>query len=108
MPIEISCRQVAELRESDEDFLLLDCREPAEHALARIEGARLIPMNEIPARLEELEPYRSRRVVVQCHHGGRSMMVVEWLRAQGFAAAQNMAGGIDAWSVEVDSETPRY
>jgi len=90
------------------DSLLLDCREPDEHAIARIEGARLIPMREIPERLAELEPWRSKPVVVHCHHGVRSLRVVQWLRQQGFAHAQSMRGGIDAWSLEVDPTIPRY
>lgn len=81
-------------------------REPAEHAAASIAGAILIPMREIPGRIPELD--REREIVVFCHHGSRSAMVVEFLRRQGFEKAINMAGGIDAWSVDVDPEVPRY
>lgn len=87
---------------------VLDCREPDEHAICRIEGATLMPMAEIPERLAELEPWRDKPIVVHCHHGVRSLRVVRFLREKGFAQAQSMKGGIDAWSVEVDPAVPRY
>lgn len=108
LPLHIDVRSVKDLLDSDEDFLLLDCREPHEHALARIEGAKLVPMQEIPARLAEFEPHRHRRIVVHCHHGGRSLRVALWLRSQGFAHTQNMTGGIDTWTLLVDTSLPRY
>lgn len=108
LPVEIDVHAVSALRAAGEPFLLLDCREPDEHATASIPGAVLIPMGEIPERLDLLEPYRDGRVVVHCHHGGRSLRVTRWLRGQGFTRAQNMAGGIDAWSLEIDPATPRY
>ena len=81
-------------------------REPAEHAIARIEGAVLVPMREVPARAGELDP--NEEIVVFCHHGQRSAMVVDWLRQNGFPLAVNLEGGIDAWSCEVDPTVPRY
>lgn len=89
-------------------LFLLDCREPDEYAICRIEGAVLIPMAEIPERLAELEPWRDKPIVVHCHHGVRSLRVVRFLREKGFAQAQSMKGGIDAWSVDVDPAVPRY
>jgi rhodanese-related sulfurtransferase len=65
-------------------------------------------MQTLPSSLAELEPYRNGRIVVHCHHGGRSARVTSWLRQQGFANVQNMTGGIDAWSLEVDPQVPRY
>ena len=109
LPFEIDVRSVQQLLAAgDESVLLIDCREPAEHATAHIKGATLIPMKTIPQRLAELEPYRDGRIVVHCHHGGRSARVTNWLRQQGFASAQNMTGGIDAWSLEVDPAVPQY
>ena len=105
---EIDVRAVAALRAAAEPFLLLDCREPDEHALTRIEGAVLIPMRTIPERLAELEPRRGDRIVVHCHHGVRSLRVARFLRERGFAAAQSMAGGIEAWALEIDPSLPRY
>jgi rhodanese-related sulfurtransferase len=55
-----------------------------------------------------LAAHRDRRIVVHCHHGGRSLRVANWLRGQGFEQAQSMAGGIDAWSTEIDPAVPRY
>lgn len=106
-PLEVTTLELAGLR-SNAELLLLDCREPDEYAIARIDGSRLIPMQEIPARLEELEAWREKPLVVHCHHGVRSMRVVEFLRSKGFATAQSLAGGIEAWSVEIDAEVPRY
>jgi rhodanese-related sulfurtransferase len=108
LPLEIDVVAVKNLLDSQEEFLLLDCREPKEHRIASIPAAQLIPMREIPIRVAELEAYRDRRVVVHCHHGGRSLRVAEWLRQQGFSGAQNMTGGIDAWSLQVDPQLPRY
>jgi len=107
-PLEIDVRAVQALRAGGEPFLLVDCREPDEHSIARIEGAVLIPMQTIPERLPELEPQRAGRIVVHCHHGVRSLRVVRFLRDRGFAGARSMAGGIDAWSLEIDPATPRY
>jgi rhodanese-related sulfurtransferase len=106
LPIEIDVHSVKRMLDSGEKFVLLDCREPAEHTTANITGSTLIPMREIPSRLGELDP--NGRVVVHCHHGGRSSRVTHYLRQQGFANVQNMTGGIDEWSQQVDSAVPRY
>jgi rhodanese-related sulfurtransferase len=108
LPLEISCQEVRAQQQVGGDALLVDCREPEEYAIAAIEGARLMPMGEIPDRLSELEAYRNRPIAVHCHHGGRSLRVARWLREQGFSQAQSMAGGIDQWSQEIDSSVPRY
>jgi rhodanese-related sulfurtransferase len=108
LPFEIDVHSVKELLTKKDDFLLLDCREPQEFEHCRIDGSLLIPMNETPQRIDELEPYREKRIVVHCHHGGRSHNVGQWLISQGFQQVQNMAGGIDAWSLSVDPEIPRY
>jgi len=84
-------------------------REPQEYAVARIEGGELIPMRTVPGALAELaEKARESTLIVYCHHGVRSLNVVHWLRAQGIEACQSMAGGIDAWSVEIDPAVARY
>ena len=91
-------------------LLLLDVREAWEFALAaiRIDGAQTlhIPIGEIPQRLAELDP--AQPVVCICHHGMRSAQVVAFLERQGFDTAYNLAGGIDAWSAQVDPGVPRY
>lgn len=88
--------------------LVLDCRTAEEHAIARIDGSVLIPMQEIAERLAELEPWRDKPIAVHCHHGVRSLRVTHFLREKGFSQAQSMQGGIEAWSVEVDPSVPRY
>ena len=108
LPIEVDCRTVNADRTAGADFLLLDCREPDEYAMVNIAGAKLLPMGELAARVEELTPYRDRRIVIHCHHGGRSLRVANWLRGQGFEQAQSMAGGIDEWAVEIDPSLARY
>ena len=108
LPLEISVADVAALRSSNEPFLLLDCREPHEYETAAIEGSCLIPMGELGARIDELDPHREGLIIVHCHHGGRSMRVTQALRESGFAKVQNMAGGIDQWSEQIDPDVPRY
>ena len=107
-PIEIDVHAVKKLQGSDEPFLLLDVRQNDEYATAKIGGSVLIPMGELGQRLDELEPYSDQRIVVHCHHGGRSMQVTQALRSRGFDKVQNMAGGIDAWSQQIDPSVPRY
>jgi rhodanese-related sulfurtransferase len=107
-PIEIDVHGVHQLRQNGEEFLLIDCREPFEYETASIDGAQLIPMGELASRVEELEPYRDQRIVIHCHHGGRSLQVASALRNAGFGHAQSMAGGIEAWSLEIDQAVPRY
>jgi rhodanese-related sulfurtransferase len=107
MDYEITPEETKELAERHEPFTLLDVRELWEFETARLEGAKLIPMGEIPSRAhEELDP--DDHIVVYCHHGVRSMSVTAWLRQQGFEKAQSMSGGIDAWSRRVDGKVPMY
>lgn len=108
MEIEVDCRSVHADLKAGRNLLLVDCREPDEYAVAKIEGAKLMPMSELTERIGELESHREKRIVVHCHHGGRSLRVANWLRGQGFSQAQSMAGGIDAWSAEIDPSVPRY
>ncbi|HMD20383.1 MAG TPA: rhodanese-like domain-containing protein [Alloacidobacterium sp.] len=90
-----------------EQVVLLDVREPAEHAVARIEGSILMPMGDVPGRANhELDP--DVHIVAICHHGVRSMNVAVWLRNQGFEKTQSLRGGIDAWSALVDPTIARY
>jgi len=99
---------VKQLLDGADAFFLLDCREQDEHEFVKIRGATLLPMSEIQERVSELESYREQRIVVHCHLGGRSQRVTAWLRQQGYLGAQNMTGGIDAWSLNIDSSLPRY
>jgi rhodanese-related sulfurtransferase len=105
--LEITPQEVKRRLEAGERLRLIDVREPAEVQLASIEGAELIPMRDIPGALPLLENGPS-PLVVFCHHGVRSYRVVCWLREQGLASCQSLAGGIHRWSAEVDSRVPRY
>lgn len=86
--------------------VLLDVREPAEYELCHLEGASLVPMREIPARIAELDPARD--TVVICHHGGRSLQVALYLEKNGFARVHNLQGGVDVWAQDVDQAMRRY
>ncbi len=109
LPYEVTPQEVKERIASGEPLYLIDVREPAEHQVARIEDARLIPMGSVPASLQALEAQADETtLVVFCHHGIRSLQVVNWLRQQGVDRCQSMAGGIDRWSREVDPAVPRY
>ena len=85
---------------------LLDVREPWEYERARIAGARLVPMREVPARLAEIDPGKD--VVAICHHGSRSAHVAVFLEKNGYGKVHNLVGGIDAWSRTVDPAVPTY
>lgn len=86
--------------------VLLDVREPAEHQICRISGSTLMPMNTIPAQLEQLD--RDTPLVCICHHGARSMRVAQFLEQNGFAHVTNLTGGIHAWAQQVDPAMPTY
>ena len=88
------------------DVVLLDVREHDELAIAAVDGARHIPMREVPTRLADLDP--AKPLVVMCHSGGRSRRVAEFLQGNGFPNVFNLTGGIDAWSTQINSHVPRY
>ncbi len=103
-PLEIDVTTAAQLLR--DGVLLVDVREDDEVATCRIEGSRHIPMRQVPENLATLP--RDRPLLVICHHGGRSMRVTQFLRANGFGQATNVAGGIDAWAGQIDPAMPRY
>ena len=106
MDYEIQAEELQRMRKAGESFTLLDCREPWEYQAAHIEGASHIPMQDIPARIQELDP--EEHIVVICHHGVRSLNVTAWLGQQGYDKAQSVAGGIDRWSRLIDPKVPTY
>lgn len=109
LPLAVSADDVHELLQHKSDgVLLLDCRRQDEYDFVHIEGATLVPMDELAQRCSEIDQHRDKRIVVYCHAGVRSQMVAQWLRAEGFGSAQTMAGGIDDWSVRIDPSLPRY
>lgn len=85
---------------------VVDVRTAEEVQLAALAGAINIPMNELPARLGELDPKAP--IAVLCHHGMRSEMASRFLERNGFTDVAHLEGGIDAWSVAIDSSVPRY
>ena len=86
--------------------LLLDVREPWEYEKARIAGAQLVPLREVPARLSEID--QDQDVVAICHHGGRSQQVALFLDKAGYKKIHNLVGGVDAWSRTIDPSVPLY
>jgi len=109
LPMEVSPQEVKRRLDSGEKLLLIDVREPEEFQMARIAGAELIPMRSIPAALQQVEAKADAgALIVFCHHGVRSLQVVNWLREQGVAECQSMSGGIDLWSALVDPSVGRY
>ena len=103
---EISALELKARRDRGENPLVLDVREDWELKLASIPNVLHVPMNQIPARLGELQ--RDGEVIVMCHAGGRSMRVAHFLANQGFTNVANLSGGISAWSQAVDATVPQY
>jgi molybdopterin/thiamine biosynthesis adenylyltransferase/rhodanese-related sulfurtransferase len=105
---EITPAELKARLDRGERLRIVDVREPFEWRIANLEpyGAELIPMREIPARLDELG--KDEEIVLQCRSGARSAQVLEWLRAQGYGRLRNLRGGILAWADEVDPSLPRY
>jgi adenylyltransferase/sulfurtransferase len=104
--LEISARELSDWLAKGEDVLVVDVREPHELAIARFPQAMHVPLRTVPARAGELP--RERTLVLTCHKGVRSMRALEILREMGFTRLKSLAGGIDAWSREVDNSVPRY
>jgi adenylyltransferase/sulfurtransferase len=104
---EISARELASRLALGHDLLLLDVREPHEHALARLPGSVLVPLGALASRVAELAP--TREVVLFCKEGGRSARGLRLLREAGFGGKMlSLKGGLSAWRAEVDPELPRY
>lgn len=107
MSFEISPQELAARLQRKEPVLLLDVRQEWEHQTARLPGDVLIPLPELPARLDEVQPAPGQLVVAYCHHGVRSLSAAAILRNAGIEAV-SLAGGIDLWSRAVDAGVPRY
>ncbi len=109
LPREITVAELAAWRAdaSRAAPLLLDVRNEDEFEVCRLDDATLIPLPELEARVAELEPFRGRPIACLCHHGVRSLGASSYLRQLGFEAT-SVAGGIEAWSVEIDPRVPRY
>lgn len=104
---EVTPRQVKEMFDKDEDFVLLDCRTQAERQTAKIEKTIFLPLQELPNKMSDLELFSDEPIIIHCHHGGRSLQMALILRNHGYNV-KSMAGGIDLWSIDIDPSIPRY
>jgi len=102
---QLTVKELKARRDAGEDVFLLDVREPYEFQIAQI-GGKLIPQNDVPQRLAEIP--RDREIVVHCRSGARSQRIAEFLKQSGYTQVVNLAGGILAWSDEVDSSVQKY
>ncbi|PAW74043.1 MAG: molybdenum cofactor biosynthesis protein MoeB [Opitutia bacterium Tous-C4FEB] len=107
VPLELTVEESHRLlNTAASDTHLIDVREPFEFEICAIPGAEPIPMRQIPEQLGDLP--REKHLLIHCHHGGRSLRVTEYLRAQGFPRVSNVAGGIEAWAEQIDPTLRRY
>ncbi len=102
---QLSVRELKKRIDRGEDLFILDVREPFEYKIANL-GGKLIPQSEVPRRLGEID--RNREIIVQCKSGGRSQRIAEFLKQSGYERVVNLAGGISAWSDEIDPKVPKY
>ena len=102
---QLTAKDLKKRIDAGEDLFILDVREPFEYQIANI-GGKLIPQNDVPQRIGEID--RNREIVVHCKAGGRSQRIAEFLKQSGFLNVANLAGGILAWSDEVDPKVPKY
>lgn len=105
-PLEVSIEEAARLLSAAKPPVLIDVRELKEWDTCRIPHAKLIPMGDVPDRLSEIP--KDVPVLVQCHHGGRSLRVTQFLRSKGYRKVSNIKGGIEAWSLKIDKTVARY
>lgn len=104
---QITATELKKRIDAGDDIQLIDVRQPDEYNFAKIEGAKLIPLGEIIQRMNEID--ENRETVVHCKAGGRSARAIQALQQAGFKGELiNLAGGITAWSNEVDSKVPKY
>ena len=104
--LEITPTEVKARLDRGENVVFVDVREPWEFEICRIEGAKLVPLGTLAASLNALLDVDE--LICYCHHGMRSVDAAAWLRFQGFEKAKSLAGGIERWSLDIDSKVPRY
>ena len=102
---QITPEELKRRKDAGEDYFLLDVREPYEYKIANLDG-HLVPLGELPQRVSEVDP--NKKVVVHCKMGGRSQQAAEFLKQAGYQHVENLAGGITAWSNNVDPTVPKY
>lgn len=106
LPLEVDVREAAARLQTEDAPLLLDVREHSERAFCKIGNDLHIPIGEIPFRWDSLP--RNETLLVYCHHGMRSLRVTHFLRQAGLDNVQSLKGGIEAWSLQIDPQVPRY
>jgi adenylyltransferase/sulfurtransferase len=104
--IQIAPQELKQKLDQSAKLVLVDVREPWETQLGAIAGARLIPLNTLPANVALFA--EAEEIVIYCHHGMRSLNAATWLRLQGIDGARSLTGGIERWSTEIDPRVPRY
>ncbi|MGO9317633.1 MAG: molybdopterin-synthase adenylyltransferase MoeB [Terracidiphilus sp.] len=102
---QLTVKELKRRIDAGEDVYILDVREPYEYKIAQI-GGKLIPQNDVPNRLSEID--RNREIIVQCRSGVRSQKIAEYLKQQGYPRVVNLAGGILAWADEIDPKMQKY
>jgi molybdopterin/thiamine biosynthesis adenylyltransferase/rhodanese-related sulfurtransferase len=105
---EITPREVKAKLDKNENFVFIDCRLPNEAAITKIEGATLLPVQQLPQRIGELKGKESEQIIVHCKSGGRSMQFAQALKSQGFKNVKSMAGGILLWNKDINPGGPQY
>ena len=103
---DIEVEQIKAMLDRKEDFVYVDVRNPAEFDICSIPGTAKLPLPEFPQRYQELP--KDKLIVLHCHHGGRSLRALKFLRTQGYPRLKNVPGGIDAWAERIDPDMPRY
>jgi adenylyltransferase/sulfurtransferase len=102
---EITVQELKEKKDRNDDFTLLDVREPHEYQISNIDG-ELIPLDKLPDRVDELN--KEKEIVVMCRSGGRSANACQFLEKKGFKNVSNLVGGVNAWAKEIDTSLPVY
>lgn len=105
---QISATDLKSKLDAGEVVYFVDVRQPGEYAICHLPGSVLIPLPELPGRLDEVEPPAGATVVVLCHHGVRSLSGAHFVQLAGHENVFSLAGGIDAWSLHIDPGVPRY
>lgn len=104
---EITVQELKEKLDRKDPFLLLDVRENHEYELSNI-GGRLIPLDQLAIRLDEIQDHREKEVVIMCRSGARSARACDLLRRSGFSSVKNLKGGINDWARHIDPTLPVY
>jgi len=103
---ETTVEELKNKKDTNKEFTLLDVRDPHEVHISKIENSTLIPLDDLPARFEELD--KDKEMVVMCRSGARSAKACEFLQEKGFKNVSNLKGGVNEWAKKIDSNLPVY